>query len=447
MRISLLAAGLGALLGAIWLLSRRVRPQGATPSEDIGLQGPGREAVLRARKDIEEHGWHIVMVYRQEGGASFLYTAGLWKTYRHPELVLFSPAPDPSGMVGPLRGLVERVQKGEAFEAGKSYDAVFGTHRGAVRQVRPVWMVPHLGITAGAYSSFDFPAVQVFWPDKGGKFPWEPDSDPDYSYLQPLLYEQNLLLARVGLEELRIVVEEEDGREALERSLAELFVEIQDPADESWLADWRWKLTRGEQLFRVTLFGDAFVRGADGTISFLDTGTGELEDVARDEEEWKQKLLDDSARFFHTHVLGQIRALDYPLSPRKVYSWRHSLSLGGRESVDNVDRASVRVHLSFQGRTLEALQNVPPGARVQFKFQPLELEAEAAGAPASFAVVTNEEEQYSIWPVGRELPSGWKREGFEGSKQACLDHIEKVWVDKRPKSLREQLDRERGSPP
>jgi len=60
-------------------------------------------------------------------------------------------------------------------------------------------------------------------------------------------------------------------------------------------------------------------------------------------------------------------------------------------------------------------------------------------ADERFQVVLNDEEQYSIWDADRELPSGWRAEGTVGSKQACLDHIEQVWTDMRPKSLREAL--------
>ncbi|MBP2474296.1 MbtH protein [Crossiella equi] len=56
-----------------------------------------------------------------------------------------------------------------------------------------------------------------------------------------------------------------------------------------------------------------------------------------------------------------------------------------------------------------------------------------------FAVVRNDEEQHSVWPEGRELPAGWQREGFTGSRQECLDHIESVWTDIRPRSVRERL--------
>jgi MbtH protein len=53
-----------------------------------------------------------------------------------------------------------------------------------------------------------------------------------------------------------------------------------------------------------------------------------------------------------------------------------------------------------------------------------------------FLVVINDEEQYSIWPAGREHAPGWRAAGFAGSRQECLDHIERVWTDMRPRSVR-----------
>ncbi|GAA3124876.1 MbtH family protein [Planomonospora corallina] len=54
----------------------------------------------------------------------------------------------------------------------------------------------------------------------------------------------------------------------------------------------------------------------------------------------------------------------------------------------------------------------------------------------SHLVVVNHEEQYSIWPAGRELPDGWRAEGASGSREECLAHIERVWTDLRPLSAR-----------
>jgi MbtH protein len=54
----------------------------------------------------------------------------------------------------------------------------------------------------------------------------------------------------------------------------------------------------------------------------------------------------------------------------------------------------------------------------------------------SHAVVVNDEEQYSIWPVGRDLPAGWRADGFTGTEDECLAHIDETWTDMRPESLR-----------
>jgi MbtH protein len=53
-----------------------------------------------------------------------------------------------------------------------------------------------------------------------------------------------------------------------------------------------------------------------------------------------------------------------------------------------------------------------------------------------FAVVVNDEEQYSIWAAGQDPPAGWRRAGFTGAKADCLAHIDQVWTDMRPRSLR-----------
>jgi MbtH protein len=56
-----------------------------------------------------------------------------------------------------------------------------------------------------------------------------------------------------------------------------------------------------------------------------------------------------------------------------------------------------------------------------------------------YVVVVNDEEQFSIWPAGREVPAGWSAGRFRGTKADCLAHIDAVWTDMRPRSLREAL--------
>jgi len=57
-----------------------------------------------------------------------------------------------------------------------------------------------------------------------------------------------------------------------------------------------------------------------------------------------------------------------------------------------------------------------------------------------YKVVVNQEEQYSIWPVNREIPAGWSDTGKNGQKEECLAFIKEVWTDMRPLSLRKKMD-------
>ena len=56
-----------------------------------------------------------------------------------------------------------------------------------------------------------------------------------------------------------------------------------------------------------------------------------------------------------------------------------------------------------------------------------------------YRVVVNHEEQYSIWPADRDIPAGWRDEGTSGLKAECLTHIDEVWTDMRPLSLRQHM--------
>lgn len=58
----------------------------------------------------------------------------------------------------------------------------------------------------------------------------------------------------------------------------------------------------------------------------------------------------------------------------------------------------------------------------------------------TYKVVVNHEEQYSIWPADRDNPPGWREVGVSGSKEECLAHVEEVWTDMRPLSLRRQME-------
>jgi len=49
-----------------------------------------------------------------------------------------------------------------------------------------------------------------------------------------------------------------------------------------------------------------------------------------------------------------------------------------------------------------------------------------------YRVVVNHRKQYSLWAAHRDIPHGWEAVGVAGSREACLDYIESVWLDMAP---------------
>ncbi|MFI6853694.1 MbtH family protein [Streptomyces sp. NPDC050416] len=52
----------------------------------------------------------------------------------------------------------------------------------------------------------------------------------------------------------------------------------------------------------------------------------------------------------------------------------------------------------------------------------------------NYLVLTNDEEQHSLWPEFVDVPEGWNVV-HQGIHRNCLDYIERHWTDMRPKSL------------
>jgi MbtH protein len=59
---------------------------------------------------------------------------------------------------------------------------------------------------------------------------------------------------------------------------------------------------------------------------------------------------------------------------------------------------------------------------------------------ATYKVVVNHEEQYSIWWADRENAPGWFDVGKTGPKKECLAYIGEIWTDMRPLSLRKDME-------
>ena len=60
----------------------------------------------------------------------------------------------------------------------------------------------------------------------------------------------------------------------------------------------------------------------------------------------------------------------------------------------------------------------------------------------TYIVLINDEEQYSLWLKDKEIPRGWRSVGKVGSKEECSAYVDTMWIDMRPASLRQRMDKD-----
>ncbi|HVQ95683.1 MAG TPA: MbtH family protein [Mycobacteriales bacterium] len=65
-------------------------------------------------------------------------------------------------------------------------------------------------------------------------------------------------------------------------------------------------------------------------------------------------------------------------------------------------------------------------------------------ADARYLVLTNDEDQHSLWPAFLDPPAGWRTAFGPADRAACVSYVDTTWTDMRPRSLREAMDRQSG---
>ncbi|MFD6419495.1 MbtH family NRPS accessory protein [Streptomyces sp. NPDC060194] len=61
--------------------------------------------------------------------------------------------------------------------------------------------------------------------------------------------------------------------------------------------------------------------------------------------------------------------------------------------------------------------------------------------PTTHQVLVNEQAQYALYPATRDLPDGWEPEGFRGSVDECVAHVDARWTDTRPRATSDEGER------
>jgi hypothetical protein len=146
----------------------------------------------------------------------------------------------------------------------------------------------------------------------------------------------------------------------------ELTVNFQTHGADDLLCDWRWLLGDSMQLLLVSALGDMFLADAEGRIFWLDTGTGQLQQIAGSETEFKQLMQqkENADQWFIPQLVGDLMAGGIRLSPGQCYSYKKPPILGGEIEPANFEPADLSVHFSLLGQLHRKVKDLPPGAKI-----------------------------------------------------------------------------------
>ena len=143
------------------------------------------KAEKKIRGDVEKYGWSVGLFEKGTATPSFAYTIGLWKTYNHPEIIAFGLPVDLLYTI--LNDTANLIKEGKQLSLGVDNNEILTNLPVQFRQVDASNIPDYFGFAQWFNDYESFPAIQLFWPDKAGKFPWEPTYDEKYRFDQPLL--------------------------------------------------------------------------------------------------------------------------------------------------------------------------------------------------------------------------------------------------------------------
>ena len=136
---------------------------------------------------VREHGWYAASISDHE--PPFLYSIGLMQTLNHPEFIMFGLEAENSHAL--FSQLVRDIRAGQSYaEPGVHTVNIAGAeYRVGFRRVHPTQHALYLGFAMeycrhiGRWGELE--AIQAFWPDSSGKFPFDVGCEPEVYQLQP----------------------------------------------------------------------------------------------------------------------------------------------------------------------------------------------------------------------------------------------------------------------
>jgi hypothetical protein len=145
-----------------------------------------KQAKEKIISDIKEYDCHLALIESDNYLPGFVYSIGLFEKFQHPEVIVFGLKTDVMGDI--INHLRDEIRTGKTFKSGTNYSGFLEGFEIQFLDVNQESYSDYFGYAGWYYKNeFDFPALQLVWPDKESKWPWENDFNENWKFKQPLL--------------------------------------------------------------------------------------------------------------------------------------------------------------------------------------------------------------------------------------------------------------------
>lgn len=135
--------------------------------------------------EIEQAGVHVVHVEGGGDAPAYSYSIGLWHSFGQAEVMVFGlPAEVAEDLI---QAIADEADEGKHFVADSKHTGLVEDYAVRFFAVGKAFYGEYLREALWAYEDEEFPAVQLVWPDKQGRWPWEDAAREGFRKSQPVL--------------------------------------------------------------------------------------------------------------------------------------------------------------------------------------------------------------------------------------------------------------------
>ena len=152
---------------------------------------------------------------------------------------------------------------------------------------------------------------------------------------------------------------------------SDITIQPDEAALASLRTSWRWMLRDTWTPLLFSAIGDVFFEVPAGTVWWLSTATGSLEQVADSQATFRELLGTEKAdEWFLPSLVEALRSSGKKLQPHQCYTYAIlPVFTEGSFSAENMHPVSAAEHFSLSGRVHESIRQLPDGANVQITLQ------------------------------------------------------------------------------